>query len=111
MSGKKGLLKGAKRRGKHTTVLSMTEKLIREAKQYAEVTGINPSRIYPKRGGAPRLTLHPNNGGWNIYVRGGGGTQLLIISSSDPEKTLHKLSAFWEKTAKGKVVVRKAATG
>ncbi len=80
----KGLLRGNKVRGKHSTMTPCAQEVILFSKRLAAVSKIVPGQITPIKNGIRRLKFSPIPGGHKIAVRGPTNMQELFIYTNDP---------------------------
>jgi len=95
MSTKKGLLRGSKFNGKHSTVIPHAERIVRAAKGHPAVRKVVLSVIKQIGGGRSRLTLKPIDAGLEVRVRGGTSIQTFYVYTSAPAETEAVLQAAW----------------
>ncbi len=79
----KGLLRGSKVRGKHSTMTPCAQEVILFCKRLAAVSKIVPGQIKPISTGTRHLKFTPIPGGYKIVVRGSTNIQELFIYTKD----------------------------
>ena len=100
MGAKKGLLRGSKISGKHSTVINEAEVVVEIAKKRSEVSKIVLGVINRVRSGNPRIKFVPINAGFRINVRGNNANQVLFVYTSNPLATEEAIRQAWEKSCK-----------
>ena len=98
MSTRKGLLKGSKFNGRHTTVIAVAHPLIRAANDDSEVTKIVVGVIVPTKGGRSgqrRLKISQIKAGLELRVRGNSSVQTFYVYTSTPKETEDALNVAW----------------
>ncbi|MDQ3018942.1 MAG: hypothetical protein M3Q64_03665 [bacterium] len=93
--GKRGHYDGAKRRGGHTSIIPIVEKLVKEADALSAVVGIAPGFINSKaKSRVPRIEFKIIPIGLEVVALGNNSKQSLMLYTSKPElvkKTLEQI--------------------
>ncbi len=92
----KGLLKGPKFSGNHSTVIDCAIPAVNAAKESAHITKIGLGVITPLRPGTPHLKLSPVSGGLKMQVRGINAVQLFWLYTTEPALVTADITAKWE---------------
>jgi hypothetical protein len=95
MSHTKGLLRGSKFNGKHSTVIPSAIPAVEAARDSAVVSKIALGVITPLRAGKPHLKFTPVSGGLKMQVRGTHAVQIFWIYTTQPEQAIREISARW----------------
>lgn len=84
--GKRGHYDGAKRRGGHTSIIPIAEKLVKEAERLEAVAGIAPGFIDSRaKSRHPRIDFKIIPIGLEISALGNNSKQKLMIYTSKPK--------------------------
>src|SRR5208282_1390820 len=87
----KGLLRGPKFNGKHSTVIPTAVPVVEAAKDCPHVTKIALGIITPLRAGQPHLKFTPMSGGLKMQVRGANAVQIFWLYTTRPEDTIREI--------------------
>ena len=96
MSHIRGLLKGPKFNGKHSTVIPDAIPAVEAARDCAHVTKIALGVITPLRSGPGHLKFLPVSGGLKMQVRGSAAVQIFWLYTTQPEETIAEITKKWE---------------
>lgn len=91
----RGLLKGSKFSGTHSTVIPDAIGAIEAAKACQHVTKIALGIIKPIRPSQPHIKFTPVNGGLKMQVRGGNAVQLIWVYTTMPDETIAEITTKW----------------
>lgn len=91
----KGLLKGDKFSGKHSTVITDAEAMVLAAKACQYVTKIALGVITPVRPSKPHLKFTQTSGCLKMQVRGIHAVQVFWLYTTEPEKTIAEIETKW----------------
>jgi hypothetical protein len=91
----KGLLKGSKFNGKHSTVIPDAVVAIEAAKACQYVSKISLGVISPIRPSKPHLKFTPTNGGLKMQVRGVNAVQIIWVYTTEPDKAIAEITEKW----------------
>ncbi|MCU1336809.1 MAG: hypothetical protein JWO19_2390 [Bryobacterales bacterium] len=95
MSHAKGLLKGAKFNGRHSTVIPSAVTAIEAARDCPYVSKIALGVITPLRAGKPHLKFNPVSGGLKMQVRGTHAVQILWLYTTRPDDVIAEITRKW----------------
>jgi hypothetical protein len=95
VSHTKGLLRGPKFNGKHSTVIQTAIPMVEAAKECEFVTKIALGIITPLRAGKPHLKFTPMTGGLKMQVRGANAVQIFWLYTTRPDDTIREIEAKW----------------
>jgi hypothetical protein len=95
MSHIKGLLRGPKFNGKHSTVIPTAIPAIEAARDCDLVTKIALGVITPLRAGKPHLKFSPVSGGLKMQVRGAHAVQIFWIYTTEPDAVIREIESQW----------------
>lgn len=95
MSHLKGLLKGPKFNGRHSTVIPSAITAIEAARDCEHVSKIALGIITPLRAGKPHLKFSPVSGGLKMQVRGTHAVQILWLYTTRPDDVIAEITAKW----------------
>lgn len=95
MGTKKGLLKGQKIGGRHTTIIEQAVGVIEALKKFKEVKKIIPGLIAPCKSSQPRIRCREDRNVLILKVYGNRAVQLVSVVSIDHEETKRKLD-LWQ---------------
>lgn len=96
MAHAKGLLRGGKFNGRHSTVISSAIPAVEAARDCACVSKIALGVITPIKAGAERLKFSSVSGGLKMQVRGANAVQVFWIYTNRPEDAIREITAKWE---------------
>ena len=91
----KGLLKGAKFGGNHSTVIPDAEVAVLAAKNSPHVTKYSLGIISPVRPSQPRLKFSSVSGGLKMQVRGINAVQIIWLYTTEPDKVITEITEKW----------------
>ena len=91
----KGLLKGNKVGGTHTTIIDGARAIFAEAKKLHEVTKIIPGIITKVKSNNTHIKFTPIDAGFKLQVKSVKAVQIFYIYTSNPERTQKMLEDFW----------------
>lgn len=92
----KGLLRGSKFSGKHSTVIDTAVPAVEAAKESKHVTKIALGIIQPVRPSQPHIKFTPVSGGLKMQVRGNNAVQIFWIYTTEPDTVIADITAKWE---------------
>ena len=95
MSHAKGLLKGAKFNGRHSTVIPSAIPAVEAAKACQYVTKIGLGIIRPTRAGREHLKFTRVSGGLKMQVRGHHAVQLFWLYTTRPDDLIEEVTRKW----------------
>ena len=95
MSHTKGLLRGPKFNGRHSTVIPSAERAVEAARDCAHVTKIALGVITPVRAGREHLKFMPVSGGLKMQVRGTHAVQVIWLYTTNPEAAIEEITRKW----------------
>ena len=95
MSHTKGLLRGPKFNGKHSTVIPTAEHVVEAARDCPHVSKIALGVITPIRAGQPHLKFNPMSGGLKMQVRGTHAVQIFWLYTTRPEDVVREITGKW----------------
>ena len=98
MSQIKGLLKGPKFNGRHSTVIPGAISAVAAARDCEHVTKIGLGVITPIRAGKPHLKFTEVSGGLKMQVRGANAVQVFWLYTTRPEDVIRELESKWDGT-------------
>lgn len=96
MSHTRGLLKGSKFNGRHSTVIPDAIPAVEAARDCPHVTKIALGVITPLKSGAEHLKFMPVSGGLKMQVRGSAAVQIFWLYTTEPQKTIDDITKKWE---------------
>ena len=97
-NAKKGVLRGDKFNGRHSTYIDAAEPIILTARDRNEVTKIILGPIENSGGGGSHVRIRPQpSGALKVIVSGGGAVQTLYVYSTSPATTEAALKPFTAK--------------
>jgi len=91
----KGLLRGPKFNGKHSTVIDTAIPMVEAARDSAHVTKIALGVITPLRAGRPHLKFTPVSGGLKMQVRGANAVQIFWLYTTQPNEVIRQMESQW----------------
>ena len=92
----KGLLRGSKFNGRHSTVIPSAIPAVEAAKACAQVTKIGLGIITPSKAGEERLKFTKASGALKMQVRGTNAVQLFWLYTNRPDDVIAEITAKWE---------------
>lgn len=96
MSHARGLLKGPKFNGRHSTVIPSAIPAVEAARDCPLVTKIALGVITPLRSGEEHLKFMPVSGGLKMQVRGNSAVQIFWLYTTSPDEVIAEISGKWE---------------
>ena len=97
MGHEKGLLKGAKFNGRHSTVIPSAIPAVEAARDCPHVTKIALGVITRLRSGQEHLKFSPVSGGLKMQVRGANAVQIFWLYTTRPEDTIAEITSKWDR--------------
>ena len=91
----KGLLRGPKFNGRHSTVIPNAISAVEAAKHSDHVTKIALGLITPIRSGKPHLKFSPVSGGLKMQVRGAHAVQIFWLYTTRPDDVIREIVGNW----------------
>ena len=91
MSQIRGLLKGPKFNGRHSTVIPCAVEVIELAKACPDVTKISLGVITPVSNGKRHVKFSETQGGLRMQVRGTNAVQVFYLYSSRPAEVVKEI--------------------
>ena len=91
----KGLLRGPKFNGKHSTVIPTAVPAVEAARDCPAVTKIALGVITPLRAGKPHLKFTPVSGGLKMQVRGANAVQIFWLYTTQPGDVVREIEGKW----------------
>ena len=95
MAAIKGLLKGPKFNGKHSTVIPTAIRAVEAARDCEIVTKITLGVITPLRAGTPHLKFSEVSGGLKMQVRGTHAVQIFWLYTTRPDDVIREIEGKW----------------
>jgi hypothetical protein len=92
----KGLLKGPKFNGRHSTVIASAIPAVEAARDCPHVTKIALGVITPIRAGQEHLKFSPVSGGLKMQVRGANAVQVFWLYTTEPQAAMNEITKAWE---------------
>ena len=96
MSHLKGLLRGPKFNGRHSTVIPGAVPAIEAARDCPHVSKIALGVITPVRAGQEHLKFIPVSGGLKMQVRGTNAVQVFWLYTTEPQAVIDEIMRAWE---------------
>jgi hypothetical protein len=96
MGHTKGLLKGAKFNGRHSTVIPSAVPAVEAAKACVHVTKIALGIITPTKSAEERLKFTSGSGALKMQVRGTHAVQVFWIYTNRPEDVIDEITRKWD---------------
>jgi hypothetical protein len=93
----KGLLKGAKFNGRHSTVIPSAIPAVEAARDCPHVTKIALGVITPLRSGEEHLKFSPVSGGLKMQVRGAHAVQIFWLYTTRPDDAIAEIQEKWNR--------------
>jgi hypothetical protein len=91
----KGLLKGSKFNGRHSTLIPSAITAVEAARDCPLVSKIALGVITPLRAGKPHLKFNPVSGGLKMQVRGTHAVQILWLYTTSPDEVIAEITKKW----------------
>lgn len=98
MAHLKGLLKGPKFNGRHSTVIPSAIGAVEAARDCPDVTKIALGVITPLRAGSPHLKFSTVTGGLKMQVRGTHAVQIFWLYTTRPDQVIREIESKWQLT-------------
>ena len=92
----KGLLKGPKFNGRHSTVIPSAVVAVEAARDCQHVTKIGLGVITPIRSGPEHLKFTPVSGGLKMQVRGTNAVQTFWVYTTSPDAVVSEILTKWD---------------
>jgi hypothetical protein len=92
----KGLLRGPKFNGRHSTVIPSAVPVVEAARDCHDVTKIALGVITPIKAGAEHLKFLSVSGGLKMQVRGAHAVQVFWLYTTSPEAVIEAITHAWE---------------
>ncbi len=96
MAHAKGLLRGPKFNGRHSTVIPSAVPAVEAARDCPLVTKIALGVITPIKAGEERLKFSEVSGGLKMQVRGANAVQVFWVYTNRPEEAIAEITAKWD---------------
>jgi hypothetical protein len=96
MSHIKGLLRGPKFNGRHSTVIPSAIPAVEAARDSAHVTKIALGVITPIKTGQEHLKFSAVSGGLKMQVRGVHAIQVFWLYSTSPDEAIAEIQRKWD---------------
>ena len=96
MAHAKGLLKGNKFNGRHSTVIPSAVPAVEAAKACVYVTKIALGIITPTKVSEERLKFSKASGALKMQVRGTHAVQIFWLYTNRPDDVIEELTAKWD---------------
>lgn len=93
----KGLLKGPKFSGNHSTVIPCAIPAIEAAKESLHVSKIGLGVITPVRPAKAHIKFTQVSGGLKMQVRGTNAVQIFWLYTTEPDVVVADIKSRWEK--------------
>ena len=101
MSGKKGILKGPKFNGRHSTYIDTALPLITAASAQPEVSKVILGPIENTHAHGSHFRIRPQaSGALKLLVSGGGASQTIYVYTTEATATTAALNVAWERSQK-----------
>jgi hypothetical protein len=91
----RGLLKGSKFNGRHSTVIPSAIPAVEAARDCPHVTKIALGVITPIRAAEEHLKFTPVSGGLKMQVRGTHAVQVFYVYTTRPEEVIEEITGKW----------------
>jgi hypothetical protein len=92
----RGLLKGSKFNGRHSTVIESAVPAVEAARDCEHVTKIALGVITPIRAGSEHLKFTPASGCLKMQVRGTNAVQTFWVYTTRPDEVIEEITRKWE---------------
>ena len=96
MAHQRGLLKGSKFNGRHSTVIPSAIPAVEAAKACQQVTKIALGIITPTKLAEERLKFTSVSGGLKMQVRGTHAIQVFYVYTNRPDDVIEEITRKWE---------------
>ena len=95
LSHTRGLLKGAKFNGRHSTVIPCAVTAVEAARDCPLVSKISLGLIAPVGKGKPHIKFTETNGGLKMQIRGNDAVQIFYLYTTNPRNVIDDVTAKW----------------
>ncbi len=95
MGHTRGLLKGSKFNGRHSTVIPSAIPAVEAARDCPHVTKIALGIITPMRAAPQHLKFTPVSGGLKMQVRGAHAVQVFYLYTTRPDDVIAEITRKW----------------
>jgi hypothetical protein len=92
----RGLLKGPKFNGRHSTVIDSAIPVVEAARDCDLVTKISLGVITPLGKGKTHLKFSETNGGLKMQVRGDNAVQMFYLYTKNPADVIAEIEKRWQ---------------
>lgn len=92
----RGLLKGSKFNGKHTTVIEAAIGAVKAANESPYVSKIVIGVITPTKTGRPHIKFNPVQAGLKMQVRGNIAVQIFFVYTDHPDDVMREITGKWD---------------
>lgn len=92
----KGLLRGPKFNGRHSTVIPSAIPAVEAARDCELVSKIALGVITPIKAGKEHLKFSPVSGGLKMQVRGVHAVQIFWLYTTEPDRVIEQVTKQWE---------------
>jgi hypothetical protein len=92
----RGLLKGPKFNGRHSTVIPSAIAAVEAARDCPRVTKIGLGVITPVKAAQEHLKFTPVSGGLKMQVRGAHAIQVFWLYTTQPEAVIEEITRKWD---------------
>jgi hypothetical protein len=96
MTHAKGLLRGAKFNGRHSTVIDSAIPAVEAARDCPHVTKIALGVITPSKAAEVRLKFTKASGALKMQVRGANAIQIFWLYTSKPDEVIEEITRRWD---------------
>ncbi len=96
MAHQKGLLRGGKFNGRHSTVIDSAIPALEAARDCPLVTKIALGVITPVKAAEVRLKFTKASGALKMQVRGANAVQIFWLYTNRPDEVIEEISSKWE---------------
>ncbi len=96
MAHARGLLKGSKFNGRHSTVIESAVPAVEAARDCEQVTKIALGVITPIRAGSEHLKFTPASGCLKMQVRGTNAVQTFWVYTTQPDEVIDEITRKWD---------------
>ena len=96
MSHAKGLLKGSKFNGRHSTVIPSAIPAVEAARDCPHVSKIALGVITPIRAAQEHLKFTSSRGGLKMQVRGTHAVQIFWLYTTRPDEAIAEITKKWD---------------
>lgn len=95
MAHLRGLLKGSKFNGRHSTVIDSAVSAVEAARDCEHVSKISLGVITPISKGKPHLKFTETDGGLKMQVRGDNAVQIFYLYTTRPQDVIDEVTRNW----------------